>query len=197
MGWAALSTKSGPATSIAEPSSSRAPRRSSRPSFRAASRRPISESGRRLALAENRPASVSWAVSEEGGPTLVQVPPDATSLSALPRFVVGCAWPVLAEALGDDELTSFLLASGGIRRPGLKGPYGLAAYFDRAQVEALAERIDRVPVDAIGRLTDPFASLHRYGMSEGDGIDVPWFEAQLTRLRQVLHEGQAIAVTIS
>ena len=150
-----------------------------------------------LALAENRPASVSWAVSEEGGPTLVQVPPDATSLSALPRFVVGCAWPVLVEAMRDEELTRFLLASGGIRRPGLKGPYGLAAYFDRAQVDALAERIDRVPVDAIGRLTDPFASLHRYGMSEGDGIDVPWFEAQLTRLRQVLHDGQAIAVTIS
>lgn len=121
----------------------------------------------------------------------------ATSLSGLTRFVVGCSWPVLIEALGDDELTRFLLASAGTRRAGLKGPYGLAACFEADQVRALAERIDQVPVDAIARLSDPFASLHRYGFTEGDGVDVAWFEAQLARLRQVLHEGQAIAVTIS
>ncbi|MBL8937067.1 MAG: hypothetical protein JNM69_21090 [Archangium sp.] len=150
-----------------------------------------------LALAENRPSSVSWAVSSEGGPSLVQLAPGATSLSGLPRFVVGVSWPVLVEALGDEALTRFLLASSGTRRPELKGPYGGAAFFDRAEVKALAARIDQVPPNAIARLTDLFASLRRYGIGEGEGIDRPWFEAQLVRLRQVLHEGQAIAVTIS
>lgn len=150
-----------------------------------------------LALSENQPSSVSWAVSEEGGPTLVQVPPGATSLAGLPRFVVGPAWPVLVEAMGDEELTRFLLASSGARRSGLKGPYGLAAYFEPSEVGVLAGRIDRVPSDVIARLKEPFASLHRFGISEGDGIDLPWIEAQLTRVRQVLHEGQAIAVTIA
>ncbi|MER2562385.1 MAG: hypothetical protein ABTQ32_16790, partial [Myxococcaceae bacterium] len=63
-----------------------------------------------LALAENQLSSVSWAVSEEGGPSLVQVPPGATSLKGLARFEVGPAWPVLIEALPDDALRGFLLA---------------------------------------------------------------------------------------
>lgn len=150
-----------------------------------------------LSLADDQPPGVSWAVSEEGGPSLIHVPPGLSSLSGLPRFEVGPAWPVLVEALADEPLERFMLASGGTRRGELKGPYGPAAFFDRAEVEALAARIDRVPVDALSRLSDPFASLRRYGISPGDGIDLPWFETQLIGLRQALHAGQAIAVTVS
>lgn len=154
-----------------------------------------------LALAQSPPASVSWSINPEGGPVIVAFEAGAQSLKGLPRFEVGAAWPALVEAVDDDTLRRFLLASGGSRLPGLKGAYGPAATFDSTEVEALAARLSAVPVDALARLADPMERLRRYGIAPGDGVDVAWFEAQLGGLRALFTDAvrarQSLAVVVT
>ncbi len=151
-----------------------------------------------LALAQSPPASVSWSINPEGGPVLIAFEPGCASLSGLPRFALGPAWPAVVDALDDEVLRRFLLASSGARTPGLKGLYGPAATFDVNEVEALEAKLRLVPLDALARLADPFESVRRYGIKPGDGIELEWFETQLMALRALLERTvgarQALAV---
>jgi len=148
-------------------------------------------------------ATVSWAISEDGGPMLC---PYTDELTKWPRssLRIGVAWPVLVEALRPWEATRALVglvtARTGARSATLRGAYGNAAVHDALAVRTYAVLFEAVPRDAIARLPQPLAILERLGIAPGDGIDISWIEAQLAALRELVrttaaaNQGLAVAV---